>query len=206
MLKSRRIPKKNRKCKTKKQKKSSKFFKAGEWLSDEDIYKALKQNEKCNEGLRVFFPQTIDFDKENLLGKCEFAGLCNFSFKKLKKDYTKVVAVLNTDTYEGEGIHWISLYMDLKKNKIYFFDSCGNGLPDELRKYLSKLKKQASKLDINLKIYVNKMKHQYGANECGMYSINFHDNMIKNTNYFSYLQKNRVSDLEMSKLRNKYFN
>ena len=83
MLKSRRLPKKLRKCKTRKQKRHAKWFSGNEWLSDEEIYKALKTHEKCNERFRVFFPQTIDFDKENLLGKCEFAGLCNFSFKKL---------------------------------------------------------------------------------------------------------------------------
>ena len=205
MLKSRRIPKKNRKCKTKKQTKKSKWFTRNEWLTDEEIYKSLKEHEKCNEGFRIFFPQTIDFDKENLLGKCEFAGLCNFSYKKLKSKYNTVGAVLNTDTYEGEGIHWISLFMNLKKNKIYFFDSTGNEPPPELKKYLIKLKKQALKMDLDLKIYTNIIKHQYGHNECGMYAIHFIEEMLKDNKYYSYLQKNRVADSEMKKLRLKYF-
>ena len=205
MLKSRRLPKKLRKCKTRKQKRHAKWFGGNEWLSDEEIYKALKTQEKCNEGFRVFFPQTIDFDKENLLGKCEFAGLCNFSFKKLTTKYDNVGAVLNTDTYEGEGIHWISLFMNLKKNKLYFFDSTGNAPPPELEKYLFKLKKQASKMNIDLKIYVNTMKHQFGHSECGMYSINFIEQMLKDNKYFTYLQKNRISDCEMSKMRKNYF-
>ena len=60
-------------------------------------------------------------------------------------------------------------------------------------------------MNIDLKIYVNTMKHQFGHSECGMYSINFIEQMLKDNKYFTYLQKNRISDCEMSKMRKNYF-
>ena len=47
--------------------------------------------------------------------------------------------VINLDTHDMDGSHWVALYADLLKNKIYFFDSFGKKPGKRLTKTVRKI-------------------------------------------------------------------
>ena len=56
-----------------------------------------------------------------------------------------------------------------------------------------------------MKQFINKLEHQYKNTECGMYSLHFMIELIKDKDFKIFLKK-RIPDEEIFKLRNKYFN
>ena len=54
-------------------------------------------------------------------------GLSNIDFDDfVTEGKTKLGLVINLDTHDKSGSHWVALYIDLKQNQIYYFDSIGN--------------------------------------------------------------------------------
>jgi hypothetical protein len=57
---------------------------------------------------------------------------------------------------------------------MFFFDSAGGGLPEEVKTFMERVEKQADGLNIHFKVYDNgEHEHQKGNTECGMYSLFF---------------------------------
>ena len=97
------------------------------------------------------------------------------------KKYQRTGCVINTDTYQGEGKHWMALFADASKNDrwtVEFFNSSGNAPAPEWISWLVKTKTamelilEREKKNIPVEIIkVSNIRHQQSKTECGLYSL-----------------------------------
>jgi hypothetical protein len=181
-----------------------------EWLSSVDIMKVMKQYEKANKHFDFMGPTPINFDSRKLYGECVWEELCKFDLQKLiSKGKTMIGIIFNTDPDNKPGQHWISMFVNIKKKTIFFFDSTGDPAPNEVMELVERIKKQglALKRPIKFNFDSNKgIEHQYGNTECGMYSIYFIVHMLENKMTEHYIKTHILKDEYMEKFRKIYFN
>jgi hypothetical protein len=181
-----------------------------EWLSSEDIMKVMKQYEKAYKCFDFIGPSPIDFDTKMLYGECVWDELCNFDLaKQIKDGKTKIGVIFNTDPHNKPGQHWISLFINIKNKKIFFFDSTGDKMPEQIKKFIERVKKQglSQTPQIHFKSDSNEgIEHQYGNTECGMYSLFFIVHMLEDKTTEHYLKTHILKDKYMEKFRHVYFN
>jgi len=176
-----------------------------EWLSSTDIMKVMKQYEKAYKEFDFIGPSPIDFDTRKLYGECVWEELCNFSLEKLeKRGKTKIGIIFNTDPHNKPGQHWISMFINIKKKTIFFFDSTGDPAPVEIKKLINRIKEQGLQLKpmIHFNVDSNEgIEHQYGNTECGIYSIFFIVHMLEDKMTEDYLKTHILKDEYMEKFR-----
>jgi hypothetical protein len=178
-----------------------------EWLSSVDIENVMKQYEKTYKCFDFIGPSPIDFDVREMYGKCVWDELCNFKLTKhINKGKNKIGIIFNTDPHYLNGSHWISLFINIKKRFIFFFDSNGNPVPNEIEVLCKRIIQQAKDISIELKFYQNyPFEHQYENTECGMYSLYLIISLITDKHKYSYFMRHRIPDENMKQLRLKYF-
>ena len=178
-----------------------------EWLSSVDIENVMKQYEKKYKCFDFMGPSPIDFDTRVMYNTCVWDELCNFSLKKhIDKGKNKIGIIFNTDPHYKGGSHWISLFINIKKRFIFFFDSNGDPVPKEIDVLCKRIIKQAKDISIDLTFNQNApLEHQYENTECGMYSLYFIISMITDEHDYSYFMKHRITDNMMKQMRLKYF-
>jgi hypothetical protein len=105
-----------------------------EWLSTNHINEVINQyEEKYPEFL---FLGAVPNDFEEL----EFLGLSNINYDKfLETKKTKLGLVINLDTHDQSGSHWVAIYIDLLKNQLYYFDSVGKKPGIRIKKFNNKV-------------------------------------------------------------------
>jgi hypothetical protein len=181
-----------------------------EWLSSIDIIKVMKQYEKAYKCFDFIGPSPIDFDKKKIYGECVWEELCNFNLKQqIKQGKTKIGIIFNTDPHNLPGEHWISMFINIKKGHIFFFDSVGRTAPNEIKEFVERIKLQGEQLSprINFKYDENHpTEHQYGNTECGIYSIFFIVHMLEDKLTEHYLKTHILKDKFMQKFRKIYYN
>jgi len=181
-----------------------------EWLSSEDIMNVMKQYEKAYKCFDFIGPSPIDFDTKKLYGDCVWEELCNFSLdKQIKKGKTKIGIIFNTDPHNKPGKHWISLFINIKKKSIFFFDSTGDEAPKEIKIFIKRIEKQGLAMNPKIKFITDSnegTEHQYGNTECGMYSLFFIVHMLEDKLTEHYLKTHILKDEYMQKFRHVYFN
>ena len=181
-----------------------------EWLSSLDIMKVMKQYEKAYKCFDFIGPSPIDFDTRKLYGQCVWDELCNFNLEhQIKNGKTKIGIIFNTDPHDKPGQHLISMFVNIKKKKIFFFDSTGDKIPNKVMVLVNRIKSQGIKLTpkINFKFDSNEgIEHQYGNTECGIYSIYFIVNMLRDKTSDEYLKTHILKDDYMNHFRKVYFN
>jgi hypothetical protein len=191
-----------------------------EWLSTSDINNVMSQYEKKYNNFKFF--GAVPYDFEELPG----LDIYNLNFNDLaNKKINKFGTVINLDEHTSNGSHWVSLYTDLNKNQIYFFDSFGNKPGSRIRKFTTKIlthmyNKKYNK-NLNTKQFLeltdknnkqfeyfdvryNKKQHQFKNSECGVYSMNFLIRLL-NGETFNNITENITADKEMNICRNVYF-
>jgi Ulp1 family protease len=145
-----------------------------------------------------------------LYGECVWEELCNFSLvDQIKNGKTKIGIVFNTDPHNKPGQHWISMFINIKKGIIFFFDSTGEKPSAEIMKLVNRIKdqglalspKKVFKFDSN-----SGVEHQYGNTECGIYSLFFVVHMLEDKMTEYYLKTHIIKDDYMQKFRKVYFN
>lgn len=177
-----------------------------EWLTTVEIQKIMGQWEKARPSFEFLGPSPVDYDEHVVFGECVWEELCKFSLDECKKKGTsKIGIIFNLDKHTQPGSHWVAVFMDLKKHKIYYFDSYGDNMPKRILKFCENVKRQGSNFKEKYEIYVSKKRHQYGNSECGMFSMFFILQMLEGT-MFNTFQKIRIKDSEMVTLRKEYFN
>jgi hypothetical protein len=177
-----------------------------EWLSSLDIHAVMKQYERKFKCFDFIGPSPIDYDKHFVDGDCVWRELCEFSLKsQLEKQKTKIGVIFNLDPHYKDGSHWVSLFINVRKREIYFFDSAGEPPHKQIQKFVDNIISQGEKLGIKFKYFINGVVHQYTTSECGMYSLFFVIQMLYDVPYEKF-QKIRVSDDKMRELRKVYFN
>ena len=181
-----------------------------EWLSSTDIMKVMKQYEKAYKCFDFIGPSPIDFNTKMLYGECVWEELCNLNIENLiKKGKTKIGIIFNTDPHNKPGQHWISMFINIKKKTIFFFDSTGDKAPKQVADLIHKIKEQGLKMAKPIKFKVDSnenIEHQYGDTECGVYSIFFIVHMLEDTMTEHYLKTHILKDEYMQKFRHIYFN
>ncbi len=181
-----------------------------EWLSNFDILNVLKQYEEKYSDFKFIGPTPIDFNSTpSNDGKCVWQELCVFQLQKYKDlGYNNIGVIFNLDKHDQSGSHWVSLFISIKDNLIYYFDSAANEIPVEIKKFIELVSLQSGN---KLRFLTNvPYQHQYGNTECGMYSLYFIITMLDDTitkkkkiNTFS---KKRLNDKFIQTFRNKFFN
>ena len=188
-----------------------------EWLSSLEIENVMKQYEKAYPCFEFLGPSPIDFDSHYVNGECVWEELCEFELASYaKRGINKIGVIFNTDPHTKGGSHWISLFINLKQNYVFFFDSNGRAIPPEVRKFVDRVIGQAKKLPVpqTLTFAQNApVTHQYGNTECGMYSLYLIISLLteprtcRHQRYQDFMDKNkRIEDKDMEQLRHKLFN
>ena len=181
-----------------------------EWLSSIDILKVMNQYEKKYKCFDFLGPSPIDYDTHKLYGECVWEELCHFNLKEqIQKGHTKVGVIFNLDPHYKGGSHWVSLFINIKKKTIFYFDSAGETIPEQIKKFVDSVIVQGHKLStpINFKFDQNNpVEHQYGNTECGVYSIFFIIHMLEDKITGHYLKTHMLKDEYMQQFRNIFYN
>jgi hypothetical protein len=181
-----------------------------EWLTSVDITKVMKQYEKAYKCFDFIGPTPIDFDTKKLYGECVWEELCNFSLaEQIKNGKTKIGIIFNTDPHNKPGQHWISMFINIKKKNIFFFDSTGDPCPKQVMVFVNRIKEQGRKLNPKILFDFDSNKgveHQYGNTECGIYSLFFIVHMLEDKLTEHYVKTHILKDEYMQKFRKIYFN
>ena len=170
------------------------------WLNTVNIQEVMEQYEKKYNDFIFLGALPIDFDNLPQLGvrDLDFADL-------IKKGKTKVGAVFNLDKHNEPGSHWVSVYIDLLKKQIYFFDSYAKKPEARIRKFmrraarfLQEYYKEEPEVDYN------RVRLQFKGSECGMFSLFFIIMMLQGKS-FQDVSSSKVYDEEVNKLRQVFF-
>jgi hypothetical protein len=178
------------------------------WLSSVDITKIMKQYEKSHKHFKFIGPTPIDFDAKEMFSTCVWEQLCNFNLENhIKNKISKIGVIFNTDPHNKSGKHWISLFVDLTKKFIFYFDSNGSKMPKQVKVLINRIVDQARNLNIQLTVDDNEgFTHQYGDGQCGMYALYFIIELLQENKTYSYFKNTRIKDSTMKKYRKKYYN
>jgi hypothetical protein len=191
------------------------------WLTNFDIMDVLKQYEEKYPNFKLIGTTFIDFDsKMENHNVCVEEELCKFSLKEhIDNKITKIGIVFNLDKHTEDGSHWVSMFIDIKEQFIFYFDSAANKTPIEMKRLVKRIIEQGKQLKtpIYFKYYENyPLEHQMGNTECGMYSLFFtitmatgktDDIKFKNTQEkIDFFKKHRIPDKYVEELRSRYFN
>jgi hypothetical protein len=181
-----------------------------EWLSSIDIMNVMKQYEKAYKCFEFIGPSPIDFDSRKLYGECVWDELCNFNLEnQIKNKKTKIGIIFNTDPHNKPGEHWISMFINIKKKKIFFFDSVGHKPMKQILDLVERIKEQGLSLNPKLAFSFDSnagIEHQYGNTECGIYSLYFIVHMLEDKTTEHYLKTHILKDEYINKFRKIYFN
>jgi len=178
-----------------------------EWLSSVDLEKVMKQYENIHPDFSFLGPSPIDF-AEKQGSSCVWPELCNFSVSNmLEKDKRKIGIIFNTDPHQKSGAHWISMFLDLDKDFLFFFDSNGTPPSKEIKNFKDKILEQCKQNSKNVSYDDNaNFPHQKTNTECGMFSLYFIIQMLKGTKSPQHFKTNKITDDDMEQLRTTYFN
>ena len=183
------------------------------WLNTYNILNVMKQYEDKYNNFRFIGVFPIDF-MNKINGSCVSKEMCSINLEELKKNkITKLGFIFNLDKHYQSGSHWVSLFINLNKNNknfgAYFYDSNGTSPPTEIKKFIKnfkvKLKKSHPNLIKDFKFNYNKKRYQFTNSECGMFSLYFMNQCLKNISFDKILNDKNLNDEYVFKLRNKYF-
>jgi len=139
-----------------------------------------------------------------------FVDLISGDFGRI---YDCAGCVINSDTYQGVGKHWMALFADTRGPSwtIEFFNSSGNAPAPEWCNWMAKTKiglefyagriKSQKKIKI---IKVTNIRHQQSKTECGLYSL-FYIWARLNGVTPEYFQKTPILDQHMFEFRHHLF-
>ena len=181
-----------------------------EWLSNIDINNVLMKYEKAYKCFEFIGPSSIDFKYKYNSNNCVCNKLCNFSLnEKIKNKKTKIGIIFNLDPHYKSGSHWVSLFINITKKLIFYFDSGGDKIPNEIMELVNTIIKQGNNLKPPIYFtfdqnYPNE--HQYENTECGVYSLYFIINMLKETKTGNFFKTKKIKDDKIHKYRRKFFN
>ena len=177
-----------------------------EWITSVEMMDVMKQYEKAYPHFEFMGPSPIDFDSHKMFGECVWEDICQFDLKNLiKHGKTKIGIIFNLDPHYLEGSHWISIFIDIPKGHIYYFDSYGERAPKRVRRFMEKVQKQSKRIGEPFIIMQNRRRHQYSISECGMYCLYIIIELLKGKDFKSMIKK-RINDKDIKILRETYFN
>ena len=180
------------------------------WLNTYDILNVMKQYEEKHKNFKMIGVFPIDF-RTKIEGTCVSPIMCKLNIKNLVENKkTKLGFVFNLDKHYQSGSHWTSMFINLNKTSknfgAYYYDSVGNKPPREITDFIKTLKKQSKKyFNKDIPFKYNKIQHQSGGTECGMFSLYYLDRSLKNVSFNSFINKKGLDDNYVFKLREQYY-
>ena len=181
-----------------------------EWLSSVDITNVMKQYERAYKCFNFIGPSPIDYDTHHINGECVWQELCEFNLKnEIKKGITKVGIIFNLDPHYKSGSHWVSLFINIKKSDIFYFDSAGEKIPKQIKKLVDNITNQGKSLQHPIHFSFDQnhpVEHQMGNTECGMYSLFFIIYMLEDAINGKHLKKKIYRDKYIEGYRKEFFN
>ena len=179
-----------------------------EWLSSLDIVAVMKQYEKEFKNFVFIGPSAIDFDDKKKFGLCVWEQLCKFNLKNYyTKNKKKIGIILNLDFHYNSGTHWVALFIDLDKDFIFYFDSNGDKISKRVQILIDRIVEQGHNIHKNLRVISNTgVVHQQKDGSCGMYTLVFIVNLLRELKEPEFFIKNKVTDEEVQKCRKLYYN
>jgi hypothetical protein len=121
-----------------------------EWLSTIHINEVLEQYQDLYKDFLFLGAVPYDFEDLSIL------GLNKINYKHFEKNKKfKIGLIINLDEHYKSGSHWVSLYFDLKKNQIYYFDSVGHPPPKRIKIFINKVVKYLYHKKFNIKLPLN---------------------------------------------------
>jgi len=82
--------------------------------------------------------------------------------------------VFNLDKHDDPGSHWVSMFVDLEDDFIFYLDSAGEEIQPEIKALAERIIEQGLAMPNKKKIHFYEnypVEHQMGNNECGMYAL-----------------------------------
>lgn len=183
-----------------------------QWLNTYNLLNVMSQYEKKYNNFKFLGVHPIDFSLKTGSDTCISQNICDLNISDLiKNKIYKIGNIFNLDKHYQNGSHWVSLFANLnpksKNYGLFYYDSNGRSAPTEVKNFVSKLISDNSKLtDKKLNFYQNNIKHQFENSECGIFSLHFLDQCLKNVSFTKFINKKNLNDKLMYKLRNKFFN
>ena len=180
-----------------------------EWLTSDDIDAVMHQYEKEYSHFAYLGASPIDFDAKprDSGDKCVWVKLCDLSIaNELAKGKTQMAVILNADPHYEDGSHWMTLFINLNERYILYFDSTGDPPPREVRRLVSRLREEARRLGLHLRLIINKTAHQKQNTECGVYGLYVVSQLLEGRQPVQALVSKRVPDDAMFAFRRKFFN
>ena len=185
------------------------------WLNTYNILNVMKQYEDKYNKFKFIGVFPIDFMNKYGTKTCISEEMCSINLKELyKKNIRRLGVIFNLDKHNQSGSHWVSLFINFNKtNKnfgAYYYDSNGIKPPMEIIEFIKVIKKQVYELYKNLdedkfKFTYNKKRHQFGGSECGMFSLYFMNESLKNISFNKFINNKNLNDNYVFNLRNKYY-
>ena len=193
-----------------------------EWLSNFDIDSVLQLYMETYKDFYAPPSSPIDYfvKPKDMGGNCVSNELCKFSLENhVKKGKHKLGIVFNLSPHTSGGSHWVSVYVDTVDKFIFFMDSAGNKIPNEIQKLVNTITQQGLEMNppIQFKYYENyPLEHQMGNTECGMFSLFFIISMLSNkadnrvfkntADKIKFFKNRRIPDKYVFRFRKIYFN
>lgn len=172
-----------------------------EWLNTLNINDVVFQYESKYKDFKFLGAVPMDFNELPRL------GISNLNLSDLYKNgKIKLGIIFNLDESYKSGSHWVAAFANIKEGKIYYFDSYGMRPEPRVRRFMRRLA-NFCKNDLKLNDVVathNKIRHQYGGSECGIYSINFILRLLRGDT-FEHICKSKISDNVVNQCRKIYF-
>ena len=186
-----------------------------DWLGTSDINNVMRQYESKYPEFKFFGAVPYDFEE------LPYYEVSQIDFNDLDKSTYKFGLVINLDEHNKPGSHWVALYVNLKDNIIYYFDSFGKKPGKRINTFVRKilthmynkkfnenfnveqfLKKFHSSKDYDVRF--NHIQHQFKNTECGVYSMNFIIRLLGGET-FDHIINNITNDDDMNNCRKTYF-
>lgn len=188
------------------------------WLTNYDIEAVMNQYDfdvhpRYSYKFLGVFP--IDFQAKTAMGQCLFQEFCALDILRMYKRGIKYIGMItNLDKHHESGSHWTSLFICIDPKSpafgAYYYDSVASVPPREIVNFIETVKSQVSNTG-QFRVKYNKMRHQKGNTECGVFSIDYQIRWItallknKNTTFEDVTALPQLTDSYIHKYRNIYF-
>lgn len=206
------------------------------WLSNLDIGDVLNQYEKTYPHFAFIGPSPIDYNTRLNRNECVCQKLCDLRLEKYLNQIdptrgvpvTKIGIVFNLDPHHKGGSHWVSMFIDLEEDFVFYFNSTGARIPKRINTLATNVIEQGRQLvppkDITFHQNTH-TEHQKRNTECGMYCMYFLITMLLREReiqdhpsgggekmsmkevigYFQGKTNGRIKDKQMFKKRKEYY-
>jgi len=182
------------------------------WLNTFDILDIMKQYEFLYKDFAFMGVYPIDFQNTypNSPTTCIGKVFCQFNIKTHVLDMKKkrFAVVLNLDKHNQSGSHWVSLYcnFDVKAKNfgIYYYDSVAYPPNRSVIEFMKKVEAQVKshlKPHRTFEVSFNRIQKQTENTECGVFSIVFLTQMLKEAYAFEYVCQHMRRDKGINQIR-----